>query len=296
MPSSGGEDLPQRVRSVIVALECSQREFARRIVMDPSKLSRSLNGTRRFTLAEITRIADTGRVELGWLLGAGGVPVGEPERDRQPDDGRPLQIIRASVALIAERGYHSVRVADIAAACGISTATIHYHFPGRDDLLEAALRYCLDRALERRSAGMQAAGDAHRQLLHLVDRQVPDDDDLRQEWAVWLDLWPEAARSPALSELHTDFYRDWRRVVTEIIATGVAQGVFRDVDPEAMSVRLTALIDGLALQVLAASGRAGHAAVTEMREALTGFVANELTVRSGPPGPIRETTKGRGAS
>lgn len=278
MPPSQGEDLPQRVRKVIADLGWSQREFAHRIVMDPSKLSRSLNGTRRFTLAEVTRIADAGRVELGWLLGAAGdLPVGVPDRDRQPDDGRPLQIIRASVRLIAERGYHAVRVADIAAACGISTATIHYHFPGRDDLLEAAIRYCLDRALERRSAGMESARDAHHQLLHILDRQVPDDDDLRREWAVWLDLWPEAARSPALAEMHAAFYRDWRQVVTDVITAGVDQGVFRAVDPAALSVRITALIDGLALQVLATSGDARATAVAEMREALPAFVETELT-------------------
>ena len=278
MPPSDASDLPQRVRDVISELGVSQREFARRIVMDPSKLSRSLYGTRRFTLAEITRIADAGRIELGRLLGTGGdVPVGEPERDRRPDDGRPLQIIRASVRLIAERGYHAVRVADIAAACGISSATIHYHFPGRDDLLEAALRYCLDRALERRSAGMEAAGDARDQLLYMLDRQVPDDDDLRYEWAVWLDLWPEAARSPSVATLHADFYRDWRRVVADVNAAGVEQGVFRKDDPDALSVRINALIDGLALQVLAASGNARRVAVAEMRDALPAFVDAELT-------------------
>lgn len=278
MPPSDEHDLAHRVRDVIAELGVSQREFARRIVMDPSKLSRSLNGTRRFTLAEITRIADAGRVDLGRLLGTGGdVPVSE-ERDRQPDDGRPLQIIRASVRLIAERGYHAVRVADIAAACGISSATIHYHFPGRDDLLEAALRYCLDRALERRSAGMEAAGDACDQLLHMLDRQVPDDDELRYEWAVWLDLWPEAARSPSVAALHADFYRDWRTVVADIITAGVDQGVFRKVDADALSVRLTALIDGLALQVLATSGAARTAAVAEMRDALPAFVDAELSI------------------
>lgn len=276
MPPSDENDLAHRVRDVIAELGVSQREFARRIVMDPSKLSRSLNGTRRFTLAEITRIADAGRVDLGRLLGAGDVPVGE-ERDRQPDDGRPLQIIRASVRLIAERGYHAVRVADIAAACGISSATIHYHFPGRDDLLEAALRYCLDRALERRSAGMEAAGDARDQLLHMLDRQVPDDDDLRYEWAVWLDLWPEAARCPSVAALHADFYRDWRKVVADVITAGTEQGVFRKVDAHALSVRLTALIDGLALQVLATSGDARTAAVAEMRHALPAFVEAELS-------------------
>ena len=124
---------------------------------------------------------------------------------------------------------------------------------------------------------MESAPDAHRKLLHVLDRQVPDDDDLRREWAVWLDLWPEAARSPALAEMHADFYRDWRRVVTDIITAGVAQGTFRPVDPEALSVRLTALIDGLALQVLATSGAARRTAVAEMRDALPAFVANELT-------------------
>lgn len=277
------DGLARRVRQVIGELGCSQREFARRMVIDPSKLSRSLNGSRRFTLAEITRIANAGRVELGWLLGTGSdLPAtGDGERDGTPGEGRPLQIIRACVTLIAERGYHTVRVSDIAAACGVSTATIHYHFPGRDDLLEAALRYCLDQALTRRSAGMRAAEDARTQLLHLLDRQVPDDAELRQEWAVWLDLWPEATRSTTIGELHAAFYRDWRAVVRQVVASGVDQGVFRAVDPTAVALRLTALIDGLALQILATTRTSDDStAVCDMRTALTRFVEIELDRRS----------------
>ncbi|MEC4021030.1 helix-turn-helix domain-containing protein, partial [Streptomyces sp. H27-D2] len=58
--ADAGGNVTDRVKQVITELGCNRREFARRIVMDPSKLSRSLGGTRRFTLAEIVRIADTG--------------------------------------------------------------------------------------------------------------------------------------------------------------------------------------------------------------------------------------------
>ncbi|MGB8944947.1 MAG: helix-turn-helix transcriptional regulator, partial [Streptomyces sp.] len=65
-------EVADRVRKVIADAGATQREFARRIVMDPSKLSRSLGGTRRFTAAELARIADTGGVDAGWLLGTQG--------------------------------------------------------------------------------------------------------------------------------------------------------------------------------------------------------------------------------
>ncbi|MBP8537849.1 helix-turn-helix transcriptional regulator, partial [Streptomyces sp. MK37H] len=60
-------DVAERVRQVIGEAGCTQREFARRVVMDPSKLSRSLSGSRRFTVAELARIADAGNVDAGWL-------------------------------------------------------------------------------------------------------------------------------------------------------------------------------------------------------------------------------------
>ncbi|MGH3326100.1 MAG: helix-turn-helix domain-containing protein, partial [Streptomyces sp.] len=121
-----------RVRQVIGEAGCSQREFARRIVMDPSKLSRSLSGTRRFTAAELARIADAGGVDAGWLLGSGtgtgpgpgtgtggspGPAVAARTAAAPPEGGRPLQIVRETVRLIAEHGFHAVRVADIAEAC-----------------------------------------------------------------------------------------------------------------------------------------------------------------------------------
>ncbi|OCC10373.1 HTH-type transcriptional repressor KstR2 [Streptomyces sp. PTY087I2] len=250
-----------RVRQVIDAAGVSAREFARRIVIDPSKLSRSLNGTRRFTAAELARIADIGGVDVGWLLGpatgteATPSPVRSPSAPRppvpSPEGGRPLQIVRETVRLIAERGFHAVRVADIAAACHTSTAAIHYHFPGRDELLEAAVRWCMDEDTRRRAdatAGTRHAGD---ELRLLIELQTPRTEQQRRQWCVWLDLWAEAARSTTVGRLHMEYYRQWRGTVADVIRRGVEQGVFRPVDPDSAALALTALIDGLASQVLA---------------------------------------------
>ncbi|MGY1437331.1 TetR/AcrR family transcriptional regulator [Streptomyces reniochalinae] len=295
---SAGE-VAERVRKVVEAAGCTQREFARRVVMDPSKLSRALSGTRRFTVAELARIADAGEVDAGWLLGSPNAEAASPNAEATPPGtapasrsavpaspetvtappaaapssvtsrepllpsaGRPLQIVRETVRLIAEHGFHAVRVADIAAACDASTAAIHYHFPGRAELLEAAVRWCMDEDTASRAARIAeaGAGNAAVELRELLALQTPRTAQQRRQWLVWLDLWAEAARSTAIGRLHVDYYRQWRTTVADVIRRGIAQGVFCDVDPEFSALRLTALIDGLASQVLASAAGAEDAA------------------------------------
>src|SRR4029077_3274674 len=65
------------------------------------------------------------------------------------EDARRAAILDAAAQLIAERGYHSVRVSDIASLVGISTGAVHYYFPTKGDVLTAALRHVVDRTLER---------------------------------------------------------------------------------------------------------------------------------------------------
>lgn len=277
-------EVADRVRKVIADAGTTQREFARRIVMDPSKLSRSLGGTRRFTAAELARIADTGGVDAGWLLGTqllgaqlsgaqNAAPAARRERTAvAPDGGRPLQIVRETVRLIAERGFHAVRVADIAEACATSTAAIHYHFPGRDDLLEAAVRWCMDEDTARRAARVADAADAADELRQLTELQTPRTPQQRWQWSVWLDLWAEAARSTAVGRLHADYYRQWRSTVADVIRRGVDEGVFRLVDPQSAALRLTALIDGLATQVLASTPGDDGTTPDDMHEAMLVYV------------------------
>lgn len=306
--------LYQRVREVVDQYTGTQREFSAAIGLDPTKLSKSLTGTRRFTPIELTHIAEIGDVTVNWLLNGSddaetvaAVPgrsarvrtgvraTGRTHPDTEPisgDDrnyGRYQQILDAAWRLIAERGYHAVRVADVAAACGTSTATIHYHFPGRDDLLTESLKHSVKQAFDRQVAELHRIDDARERLLRLVELQLPTPGHLEQEWSIWLQVWTESALQPELRALHSEAYTRWHETIARTVREGQQQGRFTSADPEDVTVRLTALIDGLGIQVL--TGRPGRS-VERMRRVLREFVDREISRNPAPlPGePTADTS------
>ncbi|OLB79704.1 MAG: TetR family transcriptional regulator [Actinobacteria bacterium 13_2_20CM_2_71_6] len=277
--STADEALRERVRQLVGRTAPTQGEFAARIGLDSTKLSRSLGGKRRFTSFELTRIAEVGEVTLDWLMHGNGVgPAAAPPETRAAPDGawdqRRAEILAAAWRLIAQRGYHAVRIADIAEACGASSAAVHYYFPGKQDVLNEALRYCVEQAFARQSAALREIEDGRDRLLRLVDMQLPRPGRVRDEWSIWLQFWAEAALRPELRAAHNDFYARWRETVVRIIARGQRQGAFReDVDAQQLAVQFTALTDGVAIQLL--TGAPGMT-LERMRAVLLDFVTREL--------------------
>ncbi|MEV6791144.1 TetR/AcrR family transcriptional regulator [Streptomyces sp. NPDC051320] len=190
------------------------------------------------------------------------------------DEDRRESILEATWQLIAERGFHAVRVSDIARVCGTSTGTVHYYFPGKNDVLTEALKYCVDQAFMRQSIELRGITSAHERLLKLIDMQLPRMGRVRDEWSIWLQYWAEAVIRPEFRPAHNEYYARWQETVVRTVRRGQSQGVFRtDVDPENAARRLTALTDGAAIQVL--TGAPGMT-TTVMRELLVDFVAREL--------------------
>jgi Zn-dependent peptidase ImmA (M78 family)/transcriptional regulator with XRE-family HTH domain len=60
--------IADRVREVIGRSRLSQAAFAAVIDMEPTKLSKSLSGSRRFTSLELALIAESAQVSVDWLL------------------------------------------------------------------------------------------------------------------------------------------------------------------------------------------------------------------------------------
>ena len=154
---------------------------------------------------------------------------------------------------------------------------MHYYFPGKHDVLTEALKHCVEHAFERQSHELRPISDAYQRLLKLIDMQLPKVGPVRDEWSVWLQFWAESAIRPELRPVHNEFYARWRDAVVRIIRRGLRQGVFRDVDADQVALRLTALTDGLAIQVLTGSPAV---TVTVMRELLVDFARRELLGRS----------------
>ncbi|MFB7509495.1 TetR family transcriptional regulator C-terminal domain-containing protein, partial [Streptomyces broussonetiae] len=143
----------------------------------------------------------------------------------------------------------------------------------------AALLHCVHSAFERQSAELRAVDSAHERLLRLIDMQLPTPGRVRDEWLVWLQFWTETALRPELRAIHNDFYARWREAVVRIIRRGQRQAEFRaDADAEQLALGITALTDGLAIQVLTG---APQVTAERMRTVLVDFIARELLARTG---------------
>ncbi|CAM5652592.1 AcrR family transcriptional regulator OS=Streptomyces griseomycini OX=66895 GN=FHS37_005759 PE=4 SV=1 [Streptomyces griseomycini] len=78
-------------------------------------------------------------------------------------------------------------------------------------------------------------------------------------WRLWIEGWAVALREPALREVTRDLDRRWKAAITEVIAQGVAAGEFRCPDPAASALRLTALLDGFAVELTSYDGAVSRA-------------------------------------
>lgn len=270
-------ELAQRVRHAIDGAGTSQRQLALAVEMDPTKLSKSLAGTRRFQIGELTAIADEAQVSLDWLLhGAGPAPAATTVRSRRSADRR-LEILEATWRLAAQHGINNVRVADIAKVCGTSPAAIHYYFPGKQDVMHAALLHCAEAAFTRQSTELGQLTDAGERMLRLIELQLPALGQIRDEWMIWLQVSAASALNTELRHVHNDFYRRWRDTVADTIRLGQDQGRFRDTDPLRTAVAFMSLADGLAIQILTATP--GNSVQT-MRERLLELAEREIFLPS----------------
>jgi AcrR family transcriptional regulator len=161
---------------------------------------------------------------------------------------RRTQILQAARRCIVELGYERVTMRDVAETAGVSTGTIVHYFGDKDTMLEAAL---LDKVQDTGiafRAALTGAQTAWERLERLVMASLPETEEVRDEWRLWLTFWGEVARNERLRVVSEKQHRRWTRFLAGIIAQGSASGEFAAVDPEITATQLAALIDGLAIQ------------------------------------------------
>jgi AcrR family transcriptional regulator len=165
---------------------------------------------------------------------------------------RREELLRAAIEQIEARGVAAVRIADVASALGVSNALVLYHFSTKEQLVAAAFTYAAEGDLAHLRKLLGRRTSALRRLRSAVRWYAPTGQ--AKGWRLWIEGWAVALREPALQEVTRDLDRRWKAALTEVIAEGVAAGEFHCPDPEATALRLTALLDGLAVQLTSYAG------------------------------------------
>ncbi|WP_326837294.1 TetR/AcrR family transcriptional regulator [Amycolatopsis rhabdoformis] len=166
---------------------------------------------------------------------------------------RREQILRAACEVLSDQGLHEFRLADVARRAGVSSGTIHYYFDGKRAVLSAAFEHNYRLSISRRRELTAEGGRPMAALRELVEAFLPRRAEALTAWRVWAELWAEAMRDEQFQAINETLYGQWRRLVTDLIAQAQADGSARAGDPAALANMLVAMIDGLAVQVLAGS-------------------------------------------
>jgi AcrR family transcriptional regulator len=193
---------------------------------------------------------------------------------RRKVEVRREEILAAAEAEVTRRGFARTRVADVADALGVSTALIFYHFGTKEKLFAEALEHAVERDLARLDdAAAKAADpvDGVRRMLRLWSPQGN-----ANGWTVWVDAWAESLREPEMRAMSRRLDVRWKEALADQIVRGNAAGLFRCADPEGAAWRLSALLDGLAVQVMV------HRNLTKKQLAVwvRGAAAHELGVEA----------------
>lgn len=194
-------------------------------------------------------------------------------------DMRRRQILDAAGAVIAERGIAESRIADIAGRIGVSPALILYYFESKDRLLGEALAHKEREFFDGAARATDAEAGPPQRLAALIEASCPcgGDAPADEDYVLWIEAWSRSRHDKHVAAARHNMDARWRRTIADVVEAGQAAGDFTpDADPVRFALKLSALIDGLAIQVVLGDDDVGP---DEMRRVCFETAAADLGCR-----------------
>ncbi|MBN33722.1 MAG: TetR family transcriptional regulator [Rhodospirillaceae bacterium] len=172
-----------------------------------------------------------------------------PRFTREDPDVRRQALIDATRRCMARDGVEGASVRRICEEAGVSQGLLRHHFGSKDNLMAETYRAQV-LELEQATRGMIGRSDLGpaARLSGAIEASLRPPLAAPERRRVQLAFWDLVPRNPAIAAMHKKLYGDYRRDIARVIAeVACADGV--DVDARAEARALTALLDGLWLQM-----------------------------------------------
>jgi AcrR family transcriptional regulator len=196
-----------------------------------------------------------------------------PIQQYQATDDRKRAIAAAARSLIVEKGFEGLRTREIADRVGINIATLHYHIPTKDALIELVARSMTEDFTEQYYR-YPREGLNPTQLLELeIDKHRATRRDNPELLLVMEEMGRRARHDSAIARYIDPMRAYWRQQIIEILEDGVADGSFRaNLDPEGACYMVIGTMIAISIYRLD-----DEAAVTAARTALINSIVSDRT-------------------
>ena len=158
---------------------------------------------------------------------------------------RRVQLIEATIDVIARAGFSDLTLAQVAETARLSTGIVNFYFKSKDALLAATLEHMVGEYRRYWRANVAAAGPGPAEKLVAMlegdfGRLVAN----RKTVTVWYAFWGETRWRPDFMTLCQDLNREFQGVATDLFTQLGAE------DPVLIAKGFSAMSDGLWLDML----------------------------------------------
>lgn len=177
-------------------------------------------------------------------------PKIDPPRRKLSRDARRVQLMDATIEVLAQRGYARTTLTEVANQAGLSHGLVNFHFQTKEKLLTETLLYLAEEYRQNWLAALEAAGPSPaEQLDALLRADFNPDICTPAKLSAWCSYWGEAQSRPIYQERcgsNDQFYND---TIEGICADLMAQsGMKGDATRAGRVLRIT--IEGVWLDLM----------------------------------------------
>ena len=189
---------------------------------------------------------------------------------RESADARRADLIEATAAVLAEAGLAGTTVRAICTKAGVSPGLLRHYFEGIDDLVAATYQATSDRMdAIFADAVDSAANDPRARLTAYLTasfRPPVTDPELLGAWTAF---WALARSDARMAGIHAESYAGYRERLGELLVACGAE------DAERVAIMLTAMVDGLWLELSLDAASFGAEAAAAMIEKAVAALLDE---------------------
>jgi AcrR family transcriptional regulator len=134
---------------------------------------------------------------------AAAADLGKPDAvpRKMPREERRLQLIEATITVLAANGYARTTMSEVARAAGLSHGLVNFHFQSKENLLLETLLYLSAEYRQNWAEAMANSGpDAAEQIYALIRADFNPRICTPERLATWCAFWGEAQSRPIYQE------------------------------------------------------------------------------------------------
>ena len=157
-------------------------------------------------------------------------------------------MVEVAYQLIAKKGLEGLRTRDVAAAAGIDTGTLHYHFPSKELLIQAVVDRMADDFRLNRIGGAVAPTNALEELRNEIFDAAMRVRKSPEQLAVLMELMVRASRDQAIAATLARMQGSWAAHLAGLFTRGIEQKLFRpDINPDTTALVVRAQLLGMSV-------------------------------------------------